>query len=70
MFKDEKGLLNFIKYGAISSLIIFTIIIIQILIYQKDKELNYEIKKLEENYITHNKAMVQNLVSKIYKLID
>ncbi|WP_428026423.1 sensor histidine kinase [Arcobacter sp.] len=70
MFKDEKGLLNFIKYGAISSLIIFTMIIIQILIYQKDKELNYEIKKLEENYISHNKVMVQNLVTKIYKLID
>ena len=66
---NEKSLLNFIRYGAISSIIIISFIIIQVFIYQKDQEINKDIKQLEENYMSHNKAMVENLVNKIYKLI-
>ncbi|PLY09428.1 MAG: hypothetical protein C0626_10625 [Arcobacter sp.] len=70
IFKNEKSLLTFIKYGPIVSIIVFSFIIIQILIYQKKQDIKQDIKKLEENYISHNKVMVENLVNKIYKLID
>ncbi len=70
IFKNEKSLLALIKFGPIALIILFSFIIIQILIYQKKQDINQDIKKLEENYISHNKIMVENLVNKIYKLID
>ncbi|WP_419764021.1 MAG: cache domain-containing protein [Arcobacter sp.] len=70
ILKNEKSLLNFIRYGAIICIIVFSFIVIEVVIYQKKQEVNDEIKKQEEGYISHNKIMVENLVNKAHKLID
>ena len=70
LLRNEKNLLNFIKYGALITIVLFAFIIANIFIDEKNKDLDSEIKKLEESYIIHNKAMVENLVNKIYKLIE
>ena len=68
--RNEKNLLNLIRYGAIVSIVAFAFIVTNIFIHEKNKELDNDIRKIEENYILHNKAMVENLVNKIYKLIE
>jgi two-component system, NtrC family, sensor kinase len=70
LFKNEKYIINVVKYGAIVSIVIFTFIITQIFIYQKNSELDSDLKILEEHYLTRNEISVENLVNKIYKLIE
>lgn len=66
---NEKKIINLIKYGAIILIIIFSLIISEILMAQKNKELNSDIKNLEENFLINNKNHVENLVNKIFKFI-
>jgi signal transduction histidine kinase len=70
LVNNEKYIINVIKYGAIASIIIVALIITQMFIYQKNNELNSDIKVLEENYLIQNKILVENLVNKFYKLIE
>jgi two-component system, NtrC family, sensor kinase len=52
------------------SIFIFVAIMTYILNKEKNKELNRDIKRLEQNYLSQNKAQVKNLVDKFYKLIE
>lgn len=69
-FRSEVNILNFIKYGAISSVIIFSIVITLLFITKQNTQLAEDIKNIEEEYISLNKKLTENLVNKIYALID
>ena len=66
----EKRLLNIIKFGVIGIIIVLSILISIVFIHQKKNELKAEILLIEENYMSHNKSMVENLVNKIHKFIE
>jgi two-component system, NtrC family, sensor kinase len=70
LLNKEKNVINLIKYGAMSSIIIISIIIMLVSINEKNKDLNLEILKIEEDYLSLNKLMVENLVNKTYNLIE
>ena len=70
IFKNEKNIINFIKYGAIFTVLILSISITVLFITQKNSELEKDIKILEKEYLVHNKTMTENLVNKIYTLIE
>ena len=70
LFKKEKNILNIIKYGAISLIVILSFTLTQIFINQKEKDLSLNITQLEREYITHNKAVVKNLVNRIHGFIE
>ena len=66
----EKRLLNIIKFGVIGIIVVLSILISIVFIHQKKNELKAEILLIEENYMSHNKSMVENLVNKIHKFIE
>jgi uncharacterized membrane protein len=66
----ESNILNFIKYGAISLVILLSILITVFFITQKNMQLKEEIHHIEKEYINLNKQAIENLVNKIYSLID
>ncbi|MGB5867291.1 MAG: cache domain-containing protein, partial [Arcobacteraceae bacterium] len=68
--RTETSILNLIKYGAISSVCILAILITVFFIAQKNTQLEEDIKNIEKEYIVQNKQMTENLVNKIYSLID
>jgi hypothetical protein len=70
ILNNEKYLLNLVRYGAILLIIIMSIIVSYTYINQKQNDFRNEIKLIEENYINHNKIMVQSLVDKIHTLIE
>jgi len=70
LLNDEKNLTSFVKYGAISFLIIFSFSIMEIFIHQKNVDLENDIKQLKEKYIEQNKIKVENLVNSIYEIIN
>lgn len=70
IFKNEKNIINFIKYGAIFTVLILSISITVLFITQKNSELEKDIQVLEKEYLVHNKTMTENLVNKIYTLIE
>ena len=67
---NEKNIINFVKYGAIISLSIFSFIITQIFIQQKNEYLENDIKILEKTYIDNNKINIKDLVNTFHSLID
>jgi two-component system, NtrC family, sensor kinase len=67
---SEKNIINFVKYGAIISLAIFSFIITQIFIQQKNEYLENDIKILEKTYIDNNKINIKDLVGTFHSLID
>ncbi|UTJ07212.1 sensor histidine kinase [Arcobacter roscoffensis] len=66
----EKRLLNIIKFGVLGIIIVLSILISSVFIQQKKSEINAEILLIEENYMSHNKSTVENLVNKIHKFIE
>ena len=66
----EKRLLNTIKYGVIGIIIILSFLITYVFIQEKKNELNSEMLLIEENFMSHNKSMVENLVNKTYRFIE
>lgn len=67
---NEKALVNTIRYGAIIIIIIFSILITNIFIKQKNKDVEIEFQKIEEDFITKNKIISENLVNKIHSFIE
>lgn len=66
----ENNIIRLIQFGAIISIIIVSFVITQIFIKEKKSNLDADVKKMEENYLSFNKVVVENLVNKIYNLIE
>ena len=64
-FKNEKTLINIIKFGIIFPVICFSIFIAYFLINQKKEQLNNEIFILRKNFIEDNKENVKNEVKRV-----
>ena len=67
---NEKALINTIRYGAIIIIIMFSIFITNIFIKEKNKDFEMELQKIEEDYISKNKITIENIVNKIYSIIE
>ena len=70
LLNKESYIIKLIQFGAIVSIIIISIFITQIFIQEKQNTLDSDIKKMEENFLSSNKTVVENLVNKIYNLIE
>lgn len=70
LLNKESYIIKLIQFGAIVSIIIISIFITQIFIQEKQNTLDSDIKKMEENFLSLNKRIVENLVNKIYNLIE
>ena len=69
ILKDEKYVLNIIKFGPILFVIIFAFFITQALIYEKNTNFKKEINLVEKTYLDSNKKRVKNEVERIYREI-
>ena len=65
--KNEKNILNLIKYGPILFVIVFSIIITPVFISQKENNLDYEIEQIKEVYFANNKDRVQEEVNRVFE---
>ena len=70
LLNKESYIIKLIQFGAIVSIIIISIFITQIFIQEKQNTLDSDIKKMEENFLSSNKRIVESLVNKIYNLIE
>ncbi len=70
LLNKESYIIKLIQFGAIVSIIVISIFITQIFIQEKQNTLDSDIKKMEENFLSSNKTVVENLVNKIYNLIE
>ena len=48
----------------------FSIFITNIFIKEKNKDFEMELQKIEEDYISKNKITIENIVNKIYSIIE
>ena len=69
IYKNEKSLINTIKYAPSIFIISLSIIITLFLYYEKQKELDAEKKSIEEEFIKKNKESVKTEVENLYDLI-
>ncbi len=67
---NEKNILNVVKYGAIVSVLVFSIIITNVFINQKNQDLKNDIQTLKTNYLNQNKKIIKNEVYKVTALIN
>lgn len=70
LLNKESYIIKLIQFGAIVSIIVISIFITQIFIQEKQNTLDSDIKKMEENFLSSNKTVVENLVNKISNLIE
>jgi signal transduction histidine kinase len=70
ILKKENSVLKLIKYGALISIIIVSLLITILFVKEKNDLLSSDIKKIEENYLSLNNRTIENLVNKIYNLIE
>lgn len=68
--ENEKRILNILKYAPLVPLIIFSIILTIILIYEKENELVKQIQSMKTQFIKENKLLAKNDINKIVELID
>lgn len=66
ILKKENSVLKLIKYGALISIIIVSLLITILFVKEKNDLLSSDIKKIEENYLSLNNRTIENLVNKIY----
>ena len=55
MLKDEKFIINIIKFGPIIFVIIFAFFITQTFIYEKNTSFKEEVKVVEKKFLDRNK---------------
>lgn len=67
---NEKVILNITRYGAVISLIVFTILITTVLIIDQKEILKNDIENIEESFISRNKVKVENIVFDINNYIE
>ncbi len=70
ILKDEKYVLNIIKFGPIFFVIVFALFITQALIYEKNTIFKKEIGLVEETYLDSNKKRIENEIERIYREIE
>ena len=56
---DEKKLINFIRYGAICLIVIFSFFITDIFIKEKNEYMQKEFQNIEDSYISKNKILIE-----------
>ena len=69
-FNSENIIINITRYGAVISLIIFTVLVTAILIVNQKEILKNDIENIEESFISRNKVKVENLVLNIDNYIE
>ena len=69
ILKNEKFILNIIKFGPIFFVIILSFLFTQIFLNEKNKNYLHEIKLIENNYLENNKKRVKNDVERVFNLI-
>lgn len=62
LLNNEKMILNITRYGAVISLLVFTILITTILVIDQKNILKNDMKNIEESFISENKIKVENIV--------
>ena len=67
--KNEKNILNVIKYGPILFVVLLSLLITQIFVEQKNDALQQEINNLKKEYIEQNKQRVKDEVNRIYNSV-
>jgi len=68
-FKNEKNILNTIKYAPILFVLLLSIVITLIFIEQKNDTLQNEIKKIKKEYTDNNKQRVKDEVTRVYAAV-
>ncbi len=68
-YKNEKYLINIIKYTPLIFIISLSLIITLFLYFEKQKELEIEKKSIEKEFIEKNKELVKNEVENLYDQI-
>ena len=66
MLKDEKFIINIIKFGPIIFVIIFAFFITQTFIYEKNTSFKEEVKVVEKKFLDRNKERIKNEVERIF----
>jgi len=69
MLKDEKLIINIIKFGPIIFVIIFAFFITETFIYEKNLSFKKEIQLVEKTYFDDNKKRIKNEVERVYEEI-
>lgn len=69
-FYSENFVLNAIKYGAATSIILLMSIVYIIFTNERNNDLKNDIERTEINFINVNKNNSENLVNRIYQLIE
>ena len=67
LLKNEKQLLNFIRYSPIVIILIVAILINILIYFQNEQNFKKDIEVFKENYIHTNKTLTKYQVEKIYK---
>ncbi|RXJ70153.1 histidine kinase [Halarcobacter ebronensis] len=68
--KNERTLVNIIKFGAVIPILLLSVIFTYIFIQYKNEELKKEIEFIKTRYMNQNKKSVQDEVNRVIKTIN
>lgn len=66
IIKDEKNILNIIRFAPIISVVFLSFFITHVFLNEREKEFQDEVQNIKQNYLQENRKRVKNEIERIY----